>query len=479
MKLKPIEASIFKTLPTELKEQLQQSGVVPVNDVFLPFWHNTNKINLLYGSYGSGKSVFIVDNFINHALEDKYFRCYYGRKVLEDVRGSVHKTITDQLEERRVHNLFDFSIKPNGSMNVICKETKNEFIPFGANDSASLKSIKDPTHFFLEEMDQFTFKDFGVVYSRLRTQKALTQLYGAFNTERVFQSHWIRTMLFDGEFSTQATKLLCNYTDNHFIDQADYFTKLQLMAGGNQAFLNAISKGAWGMIRTGAEFWTQFSENKHVKDISLNKQTTIHVSLDENVNPYVTQTLWQIFPDSKLIRQVDELLCESPKNNAPKAAKEFIKWLEERDYNPVIFIYGDPSASKRSTIDENSASFYDKYTAELRNAGYSVVSRVKRSAPEVASSADFINTIYESSYGGWSIEISSDCLKSIEDYILVKASADGHMAKPKTKDPDTGITYEPQGHISDAKRYFLTTVLESEFNAFKSRKSKIFGYSVS
>jgi hypothetical protein len=52
------------------------------------------------------------------------------------------------------------------------------------------------------------------------------------------------------------------------------------------------------------------------------------------------------------------------------------------------------------------------------------------------------------------------------------------MAKPKIKDPDTGITYEPQGHISDAKRYFITTVLESEFKAFKSRKSRMFGYSV-
>jgi PBSX family phage terminase large subunit len=200
MKLKPLEASIFTGLKPELKEQLKASGVVPVNDVFITYWHNTNKINLFYGSYGSGKSVFIVDNFINHALEDKYFRCYYGRKVLEDVRGSVHKTITDQLEERRVHNLFDFSTKPNGSMNIVCKENRNEMIPFGANNTASLKSIKDPTHFFLEEMDQFTFKDFGIVYSRLRTTKALTQLYGAFNTERVFQSHWIRTMLFEKEY---------------------------------------------------------------------------------------------------------------------------------------------------------------------------------------------------------------------------------------------------------------------------------------
>ena len=478
MKLEPLEASIFKTLPKDLQEQLQMSGTVPVNDIFLPWWHNANEINMFYGSYGSGKSVFIVDNFINHALEDDYFRLYYGRKVLEDVRGSVHQTITDQLEERRVQNLFDFSIKPNGSMDVVCKDNKNKLVPYGANNPTSLKSIKDPTHVFMEEMDQFTFTDFGVLYSRLRTEKARTQLYGAFNTERVFQSHWIRTKLFDGEFSSQISKLLCNYNDNFFINQANYYSKLQLMAGGNQAFLNSISKGAWGMVRTGSEFWKQFDESKHVRDITLDKETTIHVSLDENVNPYVTQTLWQIFPENKTIRQVDELLCESPKNNAPKSAKAFIEWMRDKGYKSVVFVYGDPSANKRSTIDENSASFYDKYLSELRSAGYTVVNRVKRSAPEVASSAAFINAVYEMEYGGWSIEIGSDCLKSIEDYILVKEDADGKMLKPKVKDPESGVTYEPQGHISDSKRYFLTTVLENEFKAFGARKSKVYGYSI-
>ena len=478
MKLRPLKASKFKTLPKEVQEQVQMSGVVPVNDIFLPWWHNTNDINLLYGSYGSGKSVFIVDNFINHALEDEYFRLYYGRKILEDVRGSVHQTITDQLEERRVQNLFDFSIKPNGSMEVICKDNKNKLVPYGANNPTSLKSIKDPTHIFMEEMDQFTFTDFGVLYSRLRTEKARTQLYGAFNTERVFQSHWIRTKLLEGEFSSQISKLLCNYDDNFFIDKEKYYSKLQLMAGGNQAFLNSISKGAWGMVRTGSEFWKQFDENKHVRDVQLDKETTIHISLDDNVNPYVTQTLWQIFPENKIIRQVDELLCESPKNNAPKAAKAFIDWMREKVYKPVVFVYGDPSSNKRSTVDENSASFYDKYLSELRNAGFTVVNRVKKSAPEVASSAAFINAVFEMNYGGWTIEIGSDCLKSIEDYILVKEDVDGKMLKTKIKDPETGITYEPQGHVSDAMRYLLTTVLEHDFKTFGARKSKVYGYSI-
>jgi hypothetical protein len=356
-------------------------------------------------------------------------------------------------------------------MNIICKKSGNEFLPFGANDSASLKSIKDPTHFFCEELDQFTFDDFGFIYSRLRTEKAITQFYGAFNTERVYQSHWIRKVLFDGEYAAQATRIKANYYDNHFINQQEYESKLRLIANGNAGIFNAIANGEWGMVRTGYEFWKQFSETKHVKSVKI-EPTTIHVSLDENVNPYVTVSCWQLFVDRKLLRQVHELACRSPENNAPKAARKLAAWLHSIDYKDVVFIYGDPSASRKSTVDANNSSFYDKFIEVLRASGFTVISRVAKSHPEVALSAAFINEIYESNLGGWSIEISDMCFTSIEDYILVKEDAEGKMLKEKVKDEKSNVTYEPQGHFSDAKRYFITKVLDREFNTYKAKRKR-------
>jgi PBSX family phage terminase large subunit len=475
--LKILEASLFKPLPAELKEQLILSGVVPVNDIFCPLWNNKNKINLLYGSYGSGKSVFIVDQLIEKALTQSYFRCYFGRKILDTVRGTVFKTITDRLKELKKDHLFFFSDKPNGSMQIICKANGNEFIPFGANDSSSLKSIKDPTDFFCEELDQFTFEDFGFIFSRLRTEKAFTQFWGAFNTEKIYQSHWIRKVLFDGEFSGMSFKLKANYYHNHFIDKEDYESKLRLIANGNSAVYNAIANGEWGMVRSGSEFWKQFSEVNHVKSIGIEKNT-IHVSLDENVNPYVTVSCWQVITDKKELRQVHEIPCKSPDNNAVKAAMKLIKWLEQIDYKDVVYLYGDPSASKRSTIDPNNSSFYDKFIETLQKAGYKVTSRVQRSAPEVALSAAFINDIYENNLNGWSIVISDRCFVSIEDYLLVKEDADGKMLKPKVKDKETEVTYEPAGHFSDAKRYFITTILKNEFIQYKSRGKRMHSIAV-
>ncbi len=474
-----LEASVFKKAPPELREILMKSWVLPVNDIFLPIWESTKLINLLYGSYGSGKSVAIVDRLIDKSLTNKYFRCYFGRKILNDVRGSVFKTIVDRIRERNLKHRFLFSEAPTGSMTIVCKDNGNEFIPFGANDTESLKSIKDPTDFFCEELNQFTFEDFRFILSRLRKEDVLLQLWGAFNTDKVYQSHWIRTNLFSdkNEFEPLIYRLKANYTDNWFINQETYLMTLRLAAGGNMGIFNAIAKGEWGMVRTGDEFWKQFDEARDVGKVKI-EDTTIHVSVDNNVTPYVTQTIWQVFPKTKYINQIAEILCRTPDNNAPKAARRMAAWLKTINYEDVLFVHGDSTAKARSTVDENNASFFDKYIAELNLAGVKTVSRVGRSNPRIALSAAFINDIYETNYGGWHIRISEDCFESIEDYILVKEDADGTMKKPKETNKETQVRFEPQGHISDTKRYFICSVLADVFKSYKQRTSKLKMYAV-
>ena len=237
-------------------------------------------------------------------------------------------------------------------------------------------------------------------------------------------------------------------------------------------FYRIYANGERGILRTGGEFWKQFNELKHVRPLKAEKGT-IHVSLDENVNPYVTVSMWQVI--GRELRQVDELDCKTPENNAPKAAKKLANRLRQMEFSDVLFVYGDPSASKRSTVDENSSSFYDKFIEVLRIDGFNVVSRVMKSAPEVALSAAFINDIYETGLYGYSITISDKCKVSIDDYATVKEDKDGKMLKPKVKDKATGVTYEPTGHFSDAKRYFITTILQSEFNQYKAKGKKYFG----
>jgi hypothetical protein len=240
----------------------------------------------------------------------------------------------------------------------------------------------------------------------------------------------------------------------------------------NGYYYNVYTLGQWGYRVTGGEFWKEFRAEQHIKDIAL-APAPIHVVVDNNVNPYVTVALWQVY--GKELLQVHELPCTSPDNNAPRAARRTAAWLADTGYRDVVFVYGDPSANARSTVDENSSSFFDKFTATLNQCGYIVHNRVGRSAPEVALSGAFINEIYAHNIYGYTISINSSCRTSIEDYTMTKENAEGGILKKRVTNKETGVSYERYGHFSDAKRYFITTVLRPEFENFMNRDNRIYG----
>jgi phage terminase large subunit len=298
--------------------------------------------------------------------------------------------------------------------------------------------------------------------------------YGSLNQDFAFKrinkkgnAAWIKVTFRDNYWIVGHPTGKGGYLDQHTLDDYE-FDRIH-----KPNMYRVYANGERGILRTGGEFWNQFDETKHVKPLKV-EPGTIHVSLDENVMPYVTIGCWQLI--KKDFRQVHEIPCRAPNNNAPKAAGQLAKWLQAINYQDVVYVYGDPSSSKRSTIDPNNSSFYDKFIEVLRVAGFHVVNRVARAAPEVALSAAFINEIYESNLFGYSITIGDSCKVTIDDYCTVKEDKDGTMLKTKIKDPLTLQTYEPNGHYSDQKRYFIIGMLQAEFNQYKSRSKKVFGY---
>lgn len=225
-------------------------------------------------------------------------------------------------------------------------------------------------------------------------------------------------------------------------------------------------------VQSGGEFWKCFSGEKHVRPVAFSLDSSVHVSVDENVVPYITQSIWQVSEADKKIKQVGELPCKFPDNTAAKAARKLANWLSQKGFNGVINVWGDPSGGRRTT-DENNASFFDKYIAELRACGFIVNRKVARSAPQVAVSAAFINEIYENEFMGWGIIIGSDCPMSITDYEVVKEDKEGKMVKTKAKDLNTGDTYEPHGHFSDTKRYIICGLLATQFILYSSKSRRM------
>lgn len=370
--MRPVKASGWFNSNLSSKDQqlLKKSGITPLNDVFYDLWGNQDPIVLLYGGYGSGKSVFIQTDLLDKASQPGYFKCYYGRKVLEDVRGSVHSKFVSIIKDNGLQDDFNYSEETNGSMVIKHRATGNMFVPFGASKAESLKSIDDPTHFYLEEMDQFTLKDFGVILSRLRTEKGNLQLYGAFNTATVMPDHWMLKVLFPelGEESYEnseivelinfigVSKLFCNYTDNYFINQEDYYNKLKLTAGGDVEVLNAVAKGGWGVLKGDNPFAVQYSQSKHESlEAVFDPNKQLLIKIDFNLNPFAVNFshMWR---DSKgeHYHTFDEASIKSGSLPA------MIDLLRSKYCNQLhnCFVTGDAMGRRGEISQRDNASLY-------------------------------------------------------------------------------------------------------------------------
>lgn len=297
--MQPVFASKFiRKLTVEQQQQVIKTGIVPVNDIFMPIWMRTSDIHLLFGGRGGGKSEAVFDRLLNNCLTDKYFRCYYGRKVFDTVRGSCFKTLVESIKKLGLEDQFLYSEADNSSMVITCKRNRNQFIPFGADKSDKLKSIKDPTHIVCEEFDQFLFLDFKELFPTLRTTRAVCEFFGMFNTHEVYSDHWLIKLFFTELYSGKEAvdtdmlpqlsinKIFVNYTDNYFIDQADYYNRLKMSAGGNMHLLQAIANGAWGVTENDNPWLHAFNYDKHVKKLPFLQSFPVYLNFDINNDPF-------------------------------------------------------------------------------------------------------------------------------------------------------------------------------------------------
>lgn len=448
----PAKASIFNLLEPDVKIGLIQSGVVPVNDVFFPLWSDISKILLLYGGFGSGKSVFIVDLLIDRCLNDKYFRCFFGRKTFESVRSSVFQTIIDRIKERGLHPHFSFSEADNSTMIIKCRDNGHYFHPFGSDNPDKLKSIKDPSHIFAEELDQFSRYDVGVLLSRLRTEKAKTQFIGAFNTTKVKEGHWLKETFFGendsmSKFSEYTiTKLFCNYTDNYFINQKEYEQTLWISAGFNEQKFREYADGAWGANETDNTFIYSFRNRLDVtrkpgychvvKGLEIDYSIPVYISFDFNISP-CTAIICQHSASREWASIIDEIRLT---NSNVYEVCERIKTLYP---NAFIHVTGDASGRNRSAMTRGSKNFYKIIKAELNLSQNRF--RIPSVNPSVKNSRVLCNSILAKHPA---VLIDERCKYLIEDLNNVTVDENGDI--DKTKD-----AY--RSHLLDCLRYYFNT----------------------
>lgn len=209
------------------------------------------------------------------------------------------------------------------------------------------------------------------------------------------------------------------------------------------------------IMEAGSEFYKSFLADRHVRDTQYNSHIPIHISLDENVNPYITATLYQI--EGKQVRQIDELCLAHPKNTVKSLALEFAR--KYKGHKSGLFVYGDATSQKEDTKLEKGQNFFTLFCNYIQEFNPSL--RLPRSNPPVAMRGNWINELFETSE--IEIIIGTNCYNSIADFQFTKEDADGTKLKKKIKDIRTGISYEQYGHCSDCFDYLIVQAFNREF----------------
>lgn len=460
--LYPIRAVNFVRAPVELQDICIQNYLVPVNDVFFDFWNCEAKIMLLYGGPGGTKSTWYASKLINECMNRPYFKCIYGRKVKDNVRESMFATLCDFIETYGLQDEFIYSRAPKSSMVIRHWPTGNIFLPFGADNVKKLKSLKDPTHIWCDEFDQFDQADFMELLPRLRKPGVKTQFCGCFNTKDVNPDHWLWKLFFDPKkpFLDQLREripdadldlvtVFCNYTENVFINHKEYEQVLWMAAGFNEEVFRQTAKGEWGSTDMSGKYAWAFAEGTHIVDMGtpegrermkIDPSSPLYISFDFNVDP-MTAIVFQFRKDQWL-----KVFAEIRLRNSD--IFEMINRIKTDYGEYFIIITGDASGKNRSGLTKGKRSYVTTIKKKLKLK--STRSKFPSANPSYGDARLVLNAVLKK----LKVEIASTCMFLIDDLKTIKV--DSHGLINKIKEEKKG-----KNHLLDTFKYACWNFLRS------------------
>lgn len=453
-----------------------------INEHFVPLTQCFDRYVILYGSRGSSKSDYVSKQLIFNCLSHSYFKCILYRKTYNTIQESSYETIKQNIIALGLESLFVFRKQP---LAIDCING-NRFIARGGDNALSLKSIKDPTCVWYEE-EVPDEHDFATITLTIRATNA-TRLQEFFTinpqVEGDYQDNWFWKRFFKNrEGLSFRTKVQVELENKEIVDS--YVTvhhstynhnrwlskQVKALIEGykdtNEYLYSVYAKGLWTTKETGGNFYKNFQRSRHVQPLEYNSELPLHISIDFNVNPYMTCVVVQIV--EKQIRVIDEICLPYPRNTSLAVCAEFK--TRYRTHNAGLFVYGDPQGLKNYTavnaVVRTKEEDYNEFSIILKELKeYRPVNRVPRNYPPVKLRGDFVNAIFNHCEQGIELIVSEGCPKLIADFMYGKEASDGTKHKEKVKDSETGVTYEKYFHASDATDYLITSAFKTEMSIF-------------
>ena len=478
----------------------------------------TIRFIILYGGSSSGKSYSVAQTILIQTLQDGE-----NTLVMRKVGVSILKTIYEDYKVAAaglgISHLFKFQ---QNTIKCLANGAKIDFS--GLDDPEKIKGISNYKRVQLEEWSEFEHPDFKQLRKRLRGKKG-QQIICTFNP--ISESHWIKKEFIDKDkwhdvpmtvtiagkelpkeltkvksvkknaprqILNLRTKQIEEQAPNTVIIQSTYLNNFWVVGSpdGTYGFYdeqcvadfeydrihdpdyyNVYALGEWGVIRTGSEFFGSFNRGKHSGEHGYVPGLPIHISVDNNVLPYISVSYWQVdFTTGTKVWQFHETCGESPNNTVKKSSKLVARYLKSIKYSNKVYVHGDASTKAANSIDDEKRSWMDLFIDTLQKEGFEIEDKVGNKNPSVAMTGEFINAIFDCTVPGIEIYIDESCSVSIEDYMSVQKDANGAILKTKVKNKTTLQTYEEHGHLSDTFRYVVVDLCNEQYTEFSNRRKR-------
>lgn len=215
-----------------------------------------------------------------------------------------------------------------------------------------------------------------------------------------------------------------------------------------------------------------FDPDRHISDLQYNQDLPLHLSFDENVNPYMSLTVFQVetIKDDqggtvqKNINLIKEICAKHPMNTVEGVCTLFKR--EFPAHRAGIFIYGDATSRKADTKLESGHNLYTLIEGQLKR--YMPRNCVLKSNPSVVMRTAFFDAVFEKEFKGIRFRVDTKCNGTINDFIKTRTDSDGTKLKQVVRDPKTKTSYQQYGHLTDTCDYFLCSAFAIEFEQFKN-----------
>lgn len=275
---------------------------------------------------------------------------------------------------------------------------------------------------------------------------------------------WVKTLVYD-KWKNDTLPINWLYIPSKITDNVDEYGNSNLPADYIENLKNmpkfeymVFVEGNWDIqIKTGGEFYKQFEISKHVSHQTYDPMLPLHISWDDNVNPYLPCGIFQI--EGFHLKMIDEITGYHPNNTVKGVCAEIIR--KYPSHSSGMFIYGDATANKEDTKMEKGHNFYTLIMENLKQ--YKPVNRVSRSNPSVVMRGNWINTIFETNLGGVNVTIGENCKTAISDFISLKEAPDGTKFKEMETNPITGGRFQKVGHFTDLFDYIMVTAFNAQY----------------